>query len=221
LSNLSFIKNRKKKAVKFYIPFSSGVNKLKQNRKNSQFLIDLLLSVESYQTPYAEAVGDPDEILIPLIREYCIKITTLSVAVHFAPSPISEILILPEVWGVLQLQSRMVKDIAAVYGKERSLCKDILLYCLFKRHKTNLWERTIKMCGTRVLIRSISSRSYLEIFEKLASEKKGLSHNSKWFTLLGMITSGIIGYSDTRMVGLTAMEVFSREIEWEEVKEMV
>ncbi len=179
------------------------------------------MSVENYQTPYAEAIGDPDEILIPLIREYCIKISALSVAVNLVPSPISEALILPEVWGILQLQSRMVKDIAAVYGKERSLNTDILLYCLFKRHKTNLWERTIKMCGTRVLIRSLSSRSYLEIFEKLAFGKKRFLHNSKWFTLLGMVTSGIIGFSDTRIVGLTAMEVFSREIQWEEAKDMV
>ncbi|MCB1180084.1 MAG: hypothetical protein KDK36_21075 [Leptospiraceae bacterium] len=181
--------------------------------------IDFLIEVEKYQTPYAKSVVDPEEIVISLIRKYSLKAGLLSFTANILPSPISELAIIPEVYGLLRLQSRMIKDIAALYGKEKSLAKNIIFYCLFNREKTNLWERSLKMVGTRVLIRGGSKHylyDFLEEWETGLSQKIASLKIKKIMPLVGSAAGGTIAYLDTRAVGLTASRIFSREIQFEQ-----
>ncbi|NBU98445.1 MAG: hypothetical protein EBS19_09595 [Spirochaetia bacterium] len=122
----------------------------------SDKFLDLWLDLENYQSPYAQAVGDPGEIIFPLIKKKSIQSAFISFGAGSIPGVGGILSIFPETYILLKLQARMIKDIAILLGRESFLSKEILLYCLFKDSKLNLLESSIRITGTKLLVRPIS-----------------------------------------------------------------
>jgi hypothetical protein len=180
--------------------------------------LNLLVDLESYQTPYAKVIGDPSLIYLPLIRKKSLLASALSFGASLPTGGWGLLTPFPEIYFLFQIQSRMVKDIAAIYGKERILTKDILLYCLFKKNHPNILERSIRFVGNRILLRPLTYSSLLEVLtllNKVEVEPKWKKYANRSLHLVNAIACGGIAYTDTRIVGLTATQIFSKEIVFE------
>lgn len=181
----------------------------------SDRIYSILMDAEHYQSPYAKSIGEPDEILFPLIRKYCFQTAAIS-AFSSVPSGTAGILtVFPEVCSILKLQSRMVKDIAAVYGKEKSLSKEVILYCIFKKSGSNLFDRFIRMTASRTIVRPVSIRTFGNFLQKWSPLLAGKFFGkgiSRILPLMGFAVGGASGYLDTRIVAITSMNLFSRDI---------
>ncbi len=197
------------------------MNKIPQNLPSSTTdkFLDLWLDLENYQSPYAQAVGDPGEIIFPLIKKKSIQSALISFGAGSIPGVGGVLSILPETYLLLKLQARMIKDIAILLGRESFLSKEILLYCLFKESKINLLETSIRITGTKLLVRPISLDLITNIFYKLVLNKVGKNKNQKnqiLFSFISAITNGSISFLDTQIVGNTANSIFLSDIEFEE-----
>ncbi len=129
--------------------------------------------------------------------------------------------ILPELVGVWKLQAQMVSDIAAVYGKSATLGREQMLYCLFKHVSAQLFRDVVVRVGERFVvqgaslgfIQSVSKTLGVKVTQKLIG--KGVS---RFVPLLGAMGVGAYAYFDTTQVAKTAIELFSREIEFDTPK---
>jgi hypothetical protein len=193
-----------------------------KNAKNlsssSDKFLELWLDLDNYQSPYALAVGDPGEIIFPLIKKISMQTALISFGAGAIPGLGGILSILPETYLLLKLQARMVKDIAILLGRETLLSKEILLYCLFKDNKENMFETTIRMSGTKLLIRPISMQYVQNIYSKLVLDKAGNIKNQKGkllYSFISAFTNGSLSYLDTQIVGNTANSLFLSDIEFE------
>lgn len=183
-------------------------------RKLQEFFVD----INSYRSPYAEAIGDTSEIIFPLIRKSSIKAASISAGFGILPGRISILGVLPEVFLLLRLQARMVKDIAIILGKEKFLTNDVLLYCLFKENHPDFFNTFIRTTSTKILIKPITIEIIINLFSKLIRIKaeKQTSKKSKFaIPIFSSVIGGSLSFIDTQMVGLTANNLFLNEVQFE------
>ncbi len=180
----------------------------------SEKMITLLSGVEVYQSPYAKTVADPSEIIESLIFSASIKSAAISATLSLPPGPLGWISVLPELFLIFRIQGHLIKDIAALYGKDVKLTKELLLYCMFKHGSAHIFRRMIEETSARVIIRP----STLQLVEKIVKtigmkiSRKILKGNLlKWVPLIGATITGGFAYLDTRTVGKTTKELFSKE----------
>lgn len=190
-----------------------------ENLPLSKKFEEFIFEIDSYQSPYAEAVGDPGEIIRPLVRKYSLQAAALSSALSVLPGNLGVMSVLPEIYFLLRLQSRMVKDIAIILGKESYLSKELLLYCLFKENKIDIINTSSRITGTRLLIRPISLYNLQTIFYSVIYSKSSKivpRKNKGLLSLISMLTGGSLSYIDTQMVGTTANAIFLGDIEFQD-----
>lgn len=134
------------------------------------------------------------------------------------PGPLGWLTILPEMVAVWKIQSQMVADIAALYGKKSTLTEEQMVYCLFRHSAAQAVRDLVVRVGERVLVR----RASLVVLESIA-RKVGLKLTrkvigrglSRWIPVAGAIGVGAYAYYDTAQVAATAIGLFEREIEVE------
>lgn len=179
---------------------------------------DFFIEIEAYKSPYAEAIGDTGEIIFPLIRKASLKAAALSAGIGILPGKFSLLGIVPEVFFLLKLQSRLVKDIAIILGKENYLTRNVLLYCLFKENKPDMVQAFIRMTSTRILIKPSSIEAVYSLFLMLLrkkSEQFAKSKNKYLIKIFSSLSAGSLSYIDTQLVGMTANSLFLSEIQFE------
>ena len=184
-------------------------------------LTEFLLDLENYKSPYAPAVGDTSEIIIPLIRKYSLQSSALSSTLGVIPGVSGLVTVIPEIILLLKLQSRMIKDIAILHGKENLLTKELLLYCLFKDSEIEVFQTSIRMTVSRIFIRPISLSLLHTFFIRVIQLKSNHFKRKKSSFLISFISglsNGVLSFIDTQMVGTTANLIFLSEIQLEPSK---
>lgn len=184
-----------------------------------QKVLEILLDTNSYQSPYAKVVGDPEPILTPLVRSRALTISLIAGAGNFLPSYISYAFSLVEISIILKLQARLVKDIAIIFGKEKELNKDLLFYCLFKNTHPEFWKGFVRFIGSRVLLRPTSYSTFSQLIKKINLQKRVRLESKLFknlFFILSSVSLSVLAYLDTKIVAQTAIQVFSKEIVFEE-----
>lgn len=184
-----------------------------------QKILDILLDVNSYQSPYAKAIGDTEPIITPLIRKRAFQAAFISASSNLIPSYWGHFASLGEMYILLKLQSRMIKDIAIIFGKEKDLNKDLLLYCLFKNSHPELWKGFIRFIGTRIILKPTSYSIFVQIIKNLQPRLGLKLESSSWkrfSSFFGILSLSSISYLDTKIVGHTAVQIFSKEIIFED-----
>jgi hypothetical protein len=132
------------------------------------------------------------------------------------PGPLGLLTILPDLVGVWRIQSQMVADIAAVFGKKAFLSKKTMLYCLFKHAAAQLARDLLIRVGERVLVRRASLQIVQKVLRKVSVSVaqrvigKGIS---RWLPIVGAVGVGAYAYYDTAQVGKTAIEFFQMNLE--------
>ncbi|MCZ8343160.1 MAG: EcsC family protein [Leptospira sp.] len=179
-------------------------------------LIDLFSGLEEYRSPYAPTVQPPTEVVDQLIQNASFKTGLVSATCSLPPGPLGILTILPELLFIYRIQGQLVKDIAAIYGKEVQVTRELLLYCMFKHGGAQVFRKMIEETSLKILIRPTTVRTFQTILERLGliiSRSILRKQFSRWIPLAGAVFTGTFAYYDTKRVGKTAMVLFSKEIE--------
>jgi hypothetical protein len=139
----------------------------------------------------------------------------ISGSMALPPGLLGWLTVLPELYGVWKLQAQMVSDIAAVYGKQSTLGREQMLYCLFKHVSAQLFRDVVVRVGERVVVREASVRALQAIAQqvgiKVSQAVLGKSL-SRFVPLIGAVGVGAYAYFDTLKVARNAVELFECDI---------
>ena len=131
------------------------------------------------------------------------------------PGPLGWLTILPEMMAVWRIQSQMVADIAALYGRKVTLTEEQMVYCLFRHSAAQAVRDLVVRVGERVLIKKASLALLQTIAHNvgLRVTRKAIGKGlSRWIPVAGAIGVGAYAWYDTAQVAATAIELFEREI---------
>jgi hypothetical protein len=134
------------------------------------------------------------------------------------PGPLGWLTILPELVAVWKIQAQMVADIAGTFGKEASLTREQMLYCLFRHTAAQAVRDLVVRAGERLLVRRTSLRAVQIIANKIGvrvTERVIGKGVSRWLPIVGAV--GVAGYAyyDTAQVARTTIDLFQQDIDIE------
>ncbi|MCW7457111.1 hypothetical protein ND856_02060 [Leptospira bandrabouensis] len=187
-------------------------------------LIELFAGLEDYRSPYAPTIQPPDNLIQELVQNASFKSGLVSATCSLPPGPLGILSILPELLFLYRIQGHLILDIAALYGKEVQVTKELLLYCLFKHGGAHVFRKIIEESSLKILIRPTTVKVFQTMLEKLGlmiSKSLIRKQFARWIPIGGAVVTGTFAYYDTKRVGKTAMELFSKEIHAEEIRELL
>jgi len=132
------------------------------------------------------------------------------------PGPLGWLTILPEMLGVWKIQKQLVADIAAIYGKQRTLTPEQVVYCLFQHSAAQGVRDLVVRVGERTLVRRASPRLIGAITRRLGAilSRRALGRGAtRWLPIVGAVGVGAYAYRDTAQVAATAIDLFDCVIE--------
>ena len=171
-----------------------------------------------------------DESLTPLRSARAIghsasvKAGTTAATLALPSGIIAWLTLLPEMVMVWKIQSKMVADIAAVYGKTGDLTKERMIYCLFRHTAAQAVRDIMVRVGERYVARRTTLRTLQKVAGKIGVKitETGIRNSlARWIPVVGAIGVGSYAYADTRKVARTAIEVFSADAFEEDGREEV
>jgi len=135
------------------------------------------------------------------------------------PGPLGWLTLLPELIAIWKIQGRMVSDIAAVYGRNASLGREQMLWCLFRHTAAQAFRDLVVQMGDRLVFRRMSygvaQRVAKQVGVKLT--QRTLSEGiSRWLPVIGALGVGAYAYYDTGQVASTAIALFSGDVVMED-----
>jgi len=139
----------------------------------------------------------------------------ISGSLSLPPGFLGWLTVVPELIGIWKLQAQMVSDIAAVYGKRKTLGREQMVYCLFKHVSAQLFRDVVVRVGERVVIQQTSLKFLQNLAKTIGVQvsKTVISKGaSRFVPLLGAVTVGAYAYFDTAQVAKTAIDLFERDI---------
>ncbi|PJZ77936.1 hypothetical protein [Leptospira neocaledonica] len=182
----------------------------------SDQILNLLSGLHSYRSPYAKTIGSPNELIQELTQKSSLQTGAASAALALPQGRLGLVTLAPEIILVLRLQGKLVKDIAALYGKEHQVTSELMAYCLFK-DKTSFFRNVLKDAGARVLIRPMAWNLLQEATYQIAKglikgKKFSRPKNGFWLPIFGSLLSGGYSFLETRNVASRAQKLFSKDI---------
>lgn len=175
-------------------------------------ILDLVLHVPPSREP---ASPTPAARAKAIARQAARNASLTAGSLALPPGALGWLTLLPELLAVWRLQAQMVSDIAAVYGKERALGREQMLYCLFKQVSAQLFRDIAVRAGERIVFHYASSQAIRAIAQKLGIHvsqtllKKGIS---RFVPVLGAVGVGAYAYVDTLQVARNAITLFESDI---------
>lgn len=176
-------------------------------------LLDLVVRIPSSRE---HAVEHPQARAQALGRSASRQASLIASSMALPPGFWGWLTVLPELVAVWKLQTQMVSDIAAVYGKSASMGREQMMYCLFKHVSAQLFRDVVTRVGERVLVQKASSAFVQSMVKKLGLKiTQGMvgKSASRFLPIIGAVGVGAYAYYDTNQVAKTAIELFSKEIE--------
>ncbi len=170
-------------------------NALTLREQASDAILDLVLHVPPSKE---KALEHPAARAHAIGRAAARRASMLSGSLALPPGILGWATVLPELVGVWKLQAQMVADIAAVYGRQKTLGRQEMLYCLFKHVSAQLFRDVAVRVTERALLRQATSRLMA----------KGAA---RFVPLLGAVGVGAYAYFDTLQVAKTAAALFAKD----------
>lgn len=188
----------------------------KADSSNNGALTQAVLAVVLQVPDSTERMGEhPAERAHAIARSAARAASVLSGSLSLPPGIFAWLTIVPELVGVWKLQAQMVSDIAAVYGQQKTLGREQMLYCLFKHVSAQLLRDVVVRVGERVVVQQTSVTALQKIAQQIGVQvsKRVLSKSAARFVpLLGAVSVGAYAYFDTLQVAKNATELFDRTI---------
>ncbi|HEU4669481.1 MAG TPA: hypothetical protein VFR91_02115 [Dyella sp.] len=131
------------------------------------------------------------------------------------PGPLGWMTVLPELLAIWRIQAQMVSDIAASFGREASLGREQMLWCLFRHTAAQAFRDLVVRMGDRLLFRRVTytvvERVARQLGVKVGQRAVGAGV-SRWLPVVGAVGVGAYAYYDTRQVAATAVALFASEV---------
>jgi hypothetical protein len=160
-------------------------------------------------------IEQPEKRARALSRAAARQAGVMAGSLALPPGFLGWLTVLPELVGVWKLQAQLVSDIAAVYGKQATLGREQMIYCLFKHVSAQLFRDVVVRVGERYVVQT-ASLGFIQSAARLLGVKVtqriiGKSA-SRFVPLLGAVGVSAYAYFDTQQVAQTAIDLFSKEI---------
>lgn len=153
-----------------------------------------------------------------IVRAAGLNAGALSAGLALPPGPLGLLTVIPDLVRVWKIQQQMVADVAACFGKSAQLNRQMMVYCLFRHGAAMLLRDVVARVGERVIVKQASLRLIQQLLRRIGlqvTQKTVGKSLSRWLPILGPVLIGAYSLMDTRSVGKTAIDTFSREIEIE------
>jgi hypothetical protein len=183
------------------------------DEKSSRVARAILNVLAKIPTTHRHASSKPEQAARELANAAAAKAALISGGLALPPGPWGWLTILPDLIAIWKLQSQMVADISALYGKSATLSKEQLLYCLFRHAAAQAVRDLVVRAGERVIVRRATLKALQTAAERIGvkiSQRAVGSAVSRWIPILGAVGVGAYAYYDTAQVARTAMDLFSR-----------
>lgn len=180
----------------------------------SRRFVELALKVLGQVPASEEAASEsPEGRARSVASRAALQAATLSGSLALPPGPLGLLTLLPDLFLIWKIQSQMVADIAAIFGKTATLNREHMAYCLFKHAAGQAVRDLAVRAGQRLLVR----RAPLGFLEKVL-ERVGLSMAQRLagrtivrlLPFIGAVGVGAYAYYDTASVARTAIEFFGQ-----------
>ncbi|MFC5580653.1 hypothetical protein [Rhodanobacter terrae] len=130
------------------------------------------------------------------------------------PGPLGWLTLLPELIAIWKIQGQMVSDIAAAYGRNHTLGREQMLWCLFRHTAAQAFRDLVVQTGDRLVFRrmsyTVAQRVAKQVGVKLT--RRTVSEGiSRWLPVIGALGVGAYAYYDTGQVAGTAIALFSSD----------
>jgi hypothetical protein len=182
------------------------------SKQISGAILDLVLHVPATRE---SAQDQPARRAHTLARRAARNASLTAGSLSLPPGFLGWLTVIPELVGVWRLQTQMVSDIAGVYGKQKTLGREQMLYCLFKHVSAQLFRDVVVRVGERVLVRETSLKFLQSLAQTIGVKvtKTVISKGaSRFVPLLGAVGVGAYAYFDTLQVARNAVGLFERDI---------
>ena len=178
----------------------------------SDAIFDLVLRVPP---SHEQTLDLPAQRAHAISRTAARNASLIAGSLSLPPGFLGWLTVLPELVGVWKLQAQMVSDIASVYGKQKTLGREQMLYCLFKHVSAQLFRDVVVRVGERVVVQQTSLKILQSLAQQLGVQltKTVISKGAARFVpLLGAVSVGAYAYFDTLQVAKTAVALFEQDI---------
>ena len=153
-----------------------------------------------------------------IVRTAGLNAGAMSAGLALPPGPLGLLTVIPDLLRVWKIQQQMVADVAACFGKSAQLNRQMMVYCLFRHGAAMLVRDVVARVGERVIVKQASLRVIQQLLRRIGiqvTQKTVGKSLSRCLPILGPILIGGYSLMDTRTVGKTAIDSFSRQIEIE------
>jgi hypothetical protein len=153
-----------------------------------------------------------------IVRTAGLNAGAMSAGLALPPGPLGLLTVIPDLLRVWKIQQQMVADVAACFGKSAQLNRQMMVYCLFRHGAAMLVRDVVARVGERVIVKQASLRVIQQLLRRIGiqvTQKTVGKSLSRGLPILGPILIGGYSLMDTRTVGKTAIDSFSRQIEIE------
>lgn len=188
------------------------------DEKSSRVARAILNVLGNMPKTHRHASSRPERAARELANAAAAKAALISGGLALPPGPWGWLTILPDLIAIWKLQSQMVADISALYGKSATLSKEQLLYCLFRHAAAQAVRDLVVRAGERVIVRRATLKALQSAAERIGvkiTQRAVGSAVSRWIPILGAVGVGAYAYYDTAQVARTAMDLFSRSLQIE------
>jgi hypothetical protein len=159
--------------------------------------------------------ADPLHRSSVIITTASLKAAAVSGTLALPPGPAGLVTILPDLVAIWALQTQLVADIAAAYGKKGALGPEQMLYCLFRHAASQAVRDLVVRVGERVLVRRVTLKFFQTVLRKVGVKVTQRLIGKvivRWIPFVGAAGVAAYAFYDTHQVGKTAVELFSKDI---------
>jgi uncharacterized protein (DUF697 family) len=163
--------------------------------------------IAASRTPSARARG--------IARKAARKAALTSGALALPPGPLGWLTVLPELAAVWRLQAQMVADIAGLYGRDITLDRQQMMYCLFRHTAAQAVRDLVVQAGSRLLMQQASVRAMQAAARRIGVglTQRGIGSGiARWVPIVGAVGVGAYAYYDTAQVARTAIALFESDL---------
>jgi uncharacterized protein (DUF697 family) len=152
-----------------------------------------------------------------LTAEASFRAAAISGALALPTGPLGWFTILPDLAAIWRLQAQLVADIGTVFGKRGKLTEASIIYCLFRHAAAQAVRDLVTRMGERVVVQRVSVRVAENVLERIGVNLvHRVARRGLWRLLPAIGALAVAGYAyyDTEQVGQTAVEFFTKDIEF-------
>ena len=180
-----------------------------------RMLEDLATSIPVSTEP---ASSNPQARAREIMRVAGLRAGAMSATMALPPGPLGMLTVIPDLMKVWRIQQQMVADIASCFGKSAQLSRQMMVYCLFRHGAAMLVRDVVARVGERIIVKQVGLRVIQQTLRRIGihvTERTIGRSLSRWLPIIGPVLIGGYSLLDTRTVGKTAIDSFSRRIEME------